>query len=157
MSLLFTEASSNALVTVLIDAISAGEAANKPYVEIYAGTRPCDTSGTNDDNILLATVQLNAVPFATPENGMAIANESTPQTNIPTGGVATWFRVYNRSAVAVLDGDITLPVGNILPSCAEGGASRGLIDGDLIFDATRFFKGNLVGIYLLALTTPVIS
>lgn len=156
MSLLFTEASSNELVSALISVISSGAPTSKPYIEIYAGTRPCNTSTTNGDNLLLATILLNENPFTIPSAGIAIANSSTPQSNIPVGGVATWFRMYNRDAEVVLDGDITGPAGDVKPSCS-GGQSRGFIDGDLIFDLPQFFKGNLIGLEILALTTPAIN
>jgi hypothetical protein len=156
MSLLFTDESSNALVTVLTDAINYGDSQIRPYVGIYSGTRPCDTSSINSDNILLATIMLNEVPFAEPVNGIAVANESTPQSDIPTGGVATWFRIFNRNEEAILDGDITGPAGRTLPSCSSG-PSRGLIDGDLIFDFPQVFKGNLIGLDILAVTTPMIN
>lgn len=119
--------SRNAAGNAIVDLIDEGTARSTGYMEVRDGDKP-STPQVAAPGVLLATLTLSNPAFANFANGRSQADDIASDTDIAENGIASWFRVYNRDGLAVLDGTIT-PVG-------EG--------GDIEFESVNFIKGGTV-------------
>lgn len=121
----------------IVDLIDAGSANPNGYMEIRTGTKPSSPQ-VSATGTLLATNAFSNPAFGNFTNGSAIANAIADDTNVDATGIAGWFRIYDRSGNAVIDGDIS----------ATGGS------GDITFDNLNFIAGGTVTITSLTATMP---
>jgi hypothetical protein len=127
----------NRACNVIVDAIDEGSTAPNGYLEIRTGTKP-DTPQLPAAGSLLATLNFSTTAFGDAVSGVATANTITGDTSIDETGTATWFRIYNRDSIALIDGDITLTGGG----------------GDIEFDDTVFIEGGTALITTLTGVMP---
>lgn len=121
----------------IVDLIDLGSTITRGCIEIRSGTKPANpqTAATGDK---LATLNFSAPAFKDFVAGQSFANAITPDTNVAKGGIATWFRVYDKDATAIFDGDVSEAGGN----------------GDIVFDSVFFVKGGTVTITSLLAVMP---
>lgn len=121
-------------VDALIDRLDSGSAAG--YIEVRTGAQPssADAAATGT---LLATITLGDPAFGAAVNGVKTAN-AIAAVPAAASGTAGWFRAYNSSGVAVLDGSVSLTGGS----------------GDLQFNTTAFQIGTDVTITSWTVTLP---
>jgi len=117
--------------TASADAVAALLAGGS--IAIRSGVRPA-TPGTAASGTLLASFTLNSPAFAGAVAGVAALSLSPALT--ATGmaaGTATWFRMLNSAAAAIMDGDVgtdltlsstSIAVGTVL-SITSGGYTQG--------------------------------
>ena len=79
------------------------------YIEIRTGSQPASVDDVATGT-LLATLTLNdpSFPAAVDAGGSATitANAITGDTNADAAGTASWFRAYDSTGTAVIDGDV---------------------------------------------------
>lgn len=121
----------------IVDLIDTGSANPNGYMEIRTGPKPSSPQ-VSATGTLLATNAFSNPAFGNFSNGSAIANTIADDTNVDATGIASWFRIYNRDGIAVIDGDIT----------ETGGG------GDITFDNINFIAGGTVTITSLTATMP---
>lgn len=93
----------NARVDAVKTALDGGPAAG--YVEIRTGTQPA-TPGTAATGTLLATCTLSDPSFPAASAGSATASAITQDSSADATGTAGWFRGYDSTGVAVIDGAV---------------------------------------------------
>lgn len=118
-------------ITALLDA-----GAGPGYIEIRDGTQPADPD-TAASGVLLATLTLSDPAFGAAASGTATANAIASETNAPNSGTATWFRAYDSTAVAVIDGDV------------------GTSGTDMVLNTTTITAGDTVEVTEWTVTMPV--
>lgn len=118
-------------ITDLIDKASTTEGG---YIEIRSGARPATPEATAAGTNLLATLGFSLPSFGSFNNGIALANSITSDTNIDKTGTATWFRIYDKNGIAIIDGDVK-----------QTGSG-----GDIEFDNVYFIAGGTAQISRLA-------
>jgi len=121
----------------IVDLIDTGSIVANGYMQIRSGAKPASPQ-VAATGPLLATLNFANPAFAPFSNGSAYAVPIASDTNIPASGMASYFRVFNRNNVAVLDGDITLTGGG----------------GDIQFDNINFIAGGVVAISSLLAIMP---
>jgi hypothetical protein len=104
------------------------------YIEIRSGIRPATPEATTSGTNLLATLKFSLSSFGNFQNGIALSN-AIPEANVIYTGTATWFRVYEKQGVVVMDGDVR----------QTGGG------GDIEFDNVDFLAGGVISIAQLSL------
>lgn len=114
-------AARNAVGSTLAELVNGG------YIQIRTGNKPNSPLDTASGT-LLATLLFSDPPFGSFNNGVAYANTISISGSILENGVAGWFRIYNSSDAAILDGTIT----------QVGGG------GDMTFDTINFLAGGTV-------------
>jgi hypothetical protein len=126
-------AAANAIAALLDGGPDAG------YIEIRTGSQPA-TVGTAATGTLLATIPLNDPAFAAAASGTASADvDPLPSdTAADATGTAGWFRAYDGSDVAVIDGSIT----------ATGGG------GDMTLNTVALTAGVAVELTSWSITMP---
>jgi hypothetical protein len=102
---------SNAAAIAAIDAITALlDVGGAGRIDIMDGTQPSDVSVAIGVQVVLASLTLNATAFnpATDQAGYAraVAYAITQDTAADAAGTATWFRAYNGSGTAIIDGNV---------------------------------------------------
>lgn len=137
MSLNISTLASNDAGDALVDLIDGGSIAATGYIELRTGTKPASpqvaATGT-----LLATLNLSNPAFGNFSNGQATANAIAPDNNIAATGTATWFRIYNRDSVPIIDGDVTI----------QGGG------GDIELTSVNLVRGGTVTVDSLTAIMP---
>lgn len=104
MGISLSDAARTAMATGLRDTIDAG--GGPGYVEIRTGTKPA-TVATGATGTLLATVTL-ADPSGTVSAGvLTLSGLPKTDTAADASGTAGWFRVYDSTGAAVVDGTVT--------------------------------------------------
>lgn len=121
----------------VVDLIDAGSAVANGYIQIRDGEIPNSPQLTATGKVL-AKLELSNPAFKSFDNGVAQANTISNDIQVDATGVASWFRIYNRDNVPVMDGQIT----------TSGGG------GDLEFDNINFIAGGIVSITSLLATMP---
>jgi len=128
----------NAANDAVVDLIDLGSAVSKGYIEIRDGLIP--TSPLSEaTGKLLAKLELSRPAFKNSADGKALANVINNDIQIDNTGVASWFRIYNRDNIPVIDGTVSVIGG----------------DGDIQFDKVDFFAGGVVAIMSLSVAMPV--
>ena len=121
----------------IVDLIDIGAIVANGYLNIYTGTKPASpqvaATGT-----LLANLNFALPAFAAFNNGSAYAGPIANDTSLPNSGIASYFRIFSRDNVAIMDGDISLTGGG----------------GDIQFDNINFIAGGVVAISSLLAIMP---
>lgn len=128
------QAACNAVVDLLDGGAGAG------YVEIRTGSQPA-TVATAASGTLLGTLTLSDPAFgnataASPS--VATASAITSDTNADASGTAGWFRGYDSTGAAVIDGSIT----------ATGGG------GDMTLDTVSIVAGGTIALTSWTISHP---
>lgn len=126
----------NAAADAVVDLLDAGAGAG--YIEIRTGSQPA-TPNTAASGTLLATLTLSDPAFGAAASGTATASAITSDTSADATGTAGWFRGYDSTGAAVIDGSVT----------ATGGG------GDMELDSTSIVAGGTVAITAWTITVPV--
>lgn len=121
----------------VVDLIDVGSAVAKGYIEIRDGSIPTSPQLPATGKVL-AKLEFSNPAFKSFSNGIGQANPITNDSQVDATGLASWFRVYSRDNIAVMDGQITTV-----------GAG-----GDLEFDNTNFIAGGVVSITSFVATMP---
>jgi hypothetical protein len=129
MSISLSMAARNAAGDAVVTSINNGSALPNGYIEIRDGLRPAGPQSTATGK-LLAKLQLSNPAFRNFSNGSSQANPVANDSEIDNTGIASWFRIFNRNSVAVIDGDVTVTGGG----------------GDIQFDNINFTAGGIVSI-----------
>jgi len=137
MTVISTQARNDA-GNAIVDLIDQGSSNPNGYLEIRSGTKPANPQTGVGATVLLATINFSLPAFGNFSNGVSLANTISDDTNVNDTGVATWFRIYNRDNVAIIDGDITVTGGG----------------GDIEFDNVNFITGGVVVITSLTGVMP---
>ena len=135
MSLTFSTAAKNVAGDSIVGLISAGSVVARGYIEIRDGAQPSSPEAPATGKIL-AKLEFSNPAFKKFSNGVAQANAVFNDMQIDNTGVATWFRIYNRNNVPILDGSIT---------GLKGG-------GDIELDNVNLIKDGVVSIASLYAT-----
>lgn len=125
----------NAMATAAAVQLDAGSGAG--YIEIRTGSQPA-TPATTATGTLLATLTLSDPAFGSPSTGVVTASAITGDTSADATGTAGWFRAYDSSAAAVIDGSVS----------ASGGG------GDMILSSTSIVAGGTVDVTSWTITVP---
>lgn len=121
----------------VVNLIDQGSDRSSGFLEVRSGQKPISPQSP-PTGVVLASAPLAIPAFRQFKNGVARANAITDTVTIINSGTATWFRIYSRDNVPVIDGDV---------------AKTGEI-GDLIFDYINFVAGGVVQINNLFATMP---
>lgn len=100
MAIAYVTALRNTRMDAVDDACNAG--AGAALIRIYDGTRPA-TGGTA--TTLLAELTASDPMFGASASGVLTASAITQDASANATGTATWFRVVDSSANAVMDGN----------------------------------------------------
>ena len=123
-----------AVITQLID---QGSINDNGKLEIRSGVRPLSPQAPATGTVLVSAF-LPSPAFREFVNGTARANAIEGSLPILATVQATWFRIYDRDNIPVLDGDV----------------SKSGVDGDLVLDYVNFTAGGVVIINNLFATMP---
>lgn len=99
----FTVAARNNMLdelTALIDAGTAG------FLDIYDGTQPTNADTAIGSQTLLAHLTFSSTSFPGASSGAMTANTITADSSANATGTASWFRITNSSAAAIIDGTV---------------------------------------------------
>ncbi|WP_341935354.1 hypothetical protein MRBLWO14_001001 [Microbacterium sp. LWO14-1.2] len=125
----------NAMANAAVDLIDAGPAAGT--VQIRTGAQPASVA-TAASGTLLGTLTLSDPGFGDAVNGVATAAAVTGDSSADATGTAGWFRVYDSTGTALMDGSI---------SEAGGG-------GDMILDKVAIVAGGTIAVNSWTVTQP---
>lgn len=125
----------NAACDAIVDLIDAGSGAGT--MQIRTGTRPANPN-TAATGTLLATVTFQDPACGSSSLGSAAVNDPASVTAVGTGN-ASWCRIFDSNAAAVLDGNVT----------ATGGG------GDIALQSVSVTTGQQVDITGGTFTMPV--
>lgn len=114
-----------------------GALLNGGTIEIRTGSQPA-TPGTAATGTVLGTLTLAATAFGSPSTGVITAAAITGDSSADASGTAGWFRAYDSSTNAVIDGSIT----------ATGGG------GDMTLDNVAVVAGGTINMTSWTLTMP---
>lgn len=117
----------NAAVDAIVDLLDAG--AGAAYIEIRTGSQPA-TANTAATGTLLGTLTCSDPAFGAAASGTATASTITGDSSADATGTAGWFRAYDSTGAAVIDGSIT----------ATGGG------GDLQLSSVSIVAGGTINI-----------
>lgn len=127
MAISLSDSARTNMATGLRDTIDAGSGPG--YVEIRTGSKPASVA-TGATGTLLATVTL-ADPSGTVATGvLSLSGLPRTDTAADNTGTAGWFRVYDSTGAAVLDG-----------TCSGTGGG-----GDMVLDNASLVTGQSVSI-----------
>lgn len=118
-------------------ASAIGALLNGGTIEIRTGSQPA-TPGTAATGTVLGTLTLSATAFGAASTGVITANTITGDSSADATGTAGWFRGYDSSTAAVIDGSVT----------ATGGG------GDMTLDSTSIVAGGTISMTSWTITMP---
>lgn len=118
----------------LTQALDEGTQNPNAFIEIRTGVRPTTADAQAPGNVL-AVINLANPSFGTFVGGKAYANETLESDGIDASGRATWFRLYSKAGITMLDGDISATDGR----------------GDLRFSISDFRMGGTIDLSTLAI------
>lgn len=124
----------NAAADAIVDLLDADAGAG--YIEIRTGAQPA-TPNTAATGTLLATIPLSDPAFGAAAAGVATAAAIAAVAGV-AAGTAGWFRAYDNSGDAVIDGSVT----------ATGGG------GDMTLNTTTISVGVDVDVTSWTVTMP---
>ena len=125
----------NAACDAIVDSLDAGSGAG--YIQVRTGSQPA-TVGTAATGTLLATLTLSDPAFGSASTGVATANAITGDTSIDASGTPGWFRAFDSSNNAVIDGSVTITGGG----------------GDMTFDSVTWVAGGAANMTGWTVTMP---
>lgn len=138
MATRITTAAAKAACDSVVDLLDAGAGAG--YVEIRTGAQPA-TANTAASGTLLGTLTLSDPAFGaatTASPSVATASAITSDTSADASGTAGWFRAYDSTGTAVIDGSVT----------ATGGG------GDLTLDTVSIVAGGTIAMTSWTVSHP---
>ncbi len=138
MSISLSTFSRNAILNTIISQIDSGTLLDFGYIEIRTGVRP-NSVDTAPTGTLLITADLSNPSFQPVTNGSTLAYDITPRSTVLDDGTASWFRIYNRDNIPILDGDV---------SDAEG-------SGDVLFNTKTFTANGKIAFATFRLSAPI--
>ncbi|WP_350351866.1 hypothetical protein ABS642_00695 [Microbacterium sp. A8/3-1] len=106
-------------------------------VQIRTGAQPASV-GTAATGTLLGTLTLSDPAFADAVNGVATANPITGDTAADATGTAGWFRGFDSTGAAVIDG-----------ACSLAGDG-----GEMILDKVAVIAGGAINVTSWTVTQP---
>lgn len=139
MATRISTAGAAAACDALVDQLDLGAAAG--YIEIREGAQPA-TVGTAATGVLLGTLGLSDPAFGPATNAspaVATANAISDDTSADASGTAGWFRAYDSTGVAVIDGNIT--------TTTDG-------TGDMLLDDTAIVAGGTISVTSWTVSHP---
>lgn len=125
----------NAAASAIAGLLDAGPAAG--YIEIRTGSQPA-TANTAASGTLLATLPLSDPAFGAASTGTVTAAAISSDTSADNTGTAGWFRAYDSTGAAVIDGSVT----------ATGGG------GDMTLDSVSIVATGTVAVTAWSITMP---
>jgi len=131
-----SQAAAKAMCDALVDLIDVGGAGT---LAIRSGTRPA-TTDTAVTGVLLATLTFSATAFGaatTASPSVATAAAITSDSSADATNTATWFRIFNGSGTAIMDGNV------------------GTSGEDLNLNTTSIVTGAVVSISAGTISVPV--
>lgn len=135
MATRISTAARNAMASAVADLLDGGSGAG--YIELRTGSQPANP-GTSASGTLLATLTLSDPAFGSPSTGVVTAAAITGDASADATGTAGWFRAYDSSDAAVIDGSVS----------GSGGG------GDMILSSTSIVAGGTVDITSWTITAP---
>lgn len=123
MATRINDAARNAAANAVTALLDAG--AGPGYIEIRTGAQPASVI-TVPSGVLLSTLVLSDPAFGAAVGGTASANPITDDVSADATGSAGWFRGFDSTGVAVIDGTIT---------ATGGGGDLELNDIDIVADS----------------------
>lgn len=131
-------ASQQAAADAVVDQIDLGTGDTEGKLRIYTGTQPADAD-TAASGTLLVEIDLANPAYGAANTSGTAALSGTPLSGTGAAdGDAGWFRIVNRDATTVFDGEVT----------ATGGS------GELELDNVSIATGQTVNISSLSYTQP---
>jgi hypothetical protein len=131
-----TTAVKNAMLAAFTALIDAGTPPG--FLNIYDSTgtgQPAGPATAVSTQVRLAHLTFSSTSFAAPSAGATAANTITSDTSA-VAGTATWFRITNAAATAILDGTV------------------GLSGCDINFNTVTFSTGATIACTSLTFTHP---
>jgi hypothetical protein len=122
----------------VVDLLDAGSGSG--YLEIRTGTQPA-TTNTAASGTLLGTLVLSKPAFGnatTASPSVATAAAITSDTTADATGTAGWFRAYDSTGAAIIDGSIS----------ATGGG------GDMTLDSVSVVAGGTIAVTAWSVSHP---
>jgi len=107
------------------------------YVEIRTGAQPA-TPATAASGTLLGTLTCSDPSFGAASNGVISAAAITGDSSADATGTAGWYRLYDSTGAACVDGTVT----------AAGGG------GDMIINNVSIVAGGTISITSWTITMP---
>ena|SRR5688572_8308275 len=138
MATRISTAAAKAACDAVVDLLDGGAGAG--YIEIRTGSQPA-TVATAASGTLLGTLTLSDPAFGnatTASPSVATASAITSDTNADASGTAGWFRGYDSSNTAIIDGSIT----------ATGGG------GDMTLDTVTIVAGGTIAVSSWTISHP---
>lgn len=138
MATRISTAAAKAACDAVVDLLDGGPAAG--YIEIRTGSQPA-TVATAASGTLLGTLTLSDPAFGnatTASPSVATASAITSDASADATGTAGWFRAYDSTGAAIIDGSIT----------ATGGG------GDLTLDSVSVVAGGTLNITAWTVSHP---
>jgi hypothetical protein len=138
MATRISQAAAKAACDAVVDLLDGGPAAG--YIEIRTGSQPA-TVNTAATGTLLGTLTLSDPAFGnatTASPSVATASAITSDTSADATGTAGWFRGYDSTGAAVIDGSVT----------ATGGG------GDLTLDSVSIVAGGTIAMTSWTISHP---
>ncbi len=77
----------------------------------YDGVQPAGADVAVTDQVKLCTLLLGSPAFAAGIAGRALANTIATDSDASATGLASWYRIYDASGNAIMDGDISTSAG----------------------------------------------
>ena len=118
----------NAIVDALVDLIDAGAGAGTIKIYTTGGGRPAGPATAITDQVLLATLTFSDPAFGAAGSGSATASAITSDTSADATGTATWARIADSNALAIVDVEV------------------GTTGADINFNSVAFTAGSTVAI-----------
>lgn len=138
MTVRVSTAAAKAAVDALTALVDGGSGPGT--IQVRTGSQPA-TVATAATGTLLATLTCSDPAFGAATNAspaVATANAISSDSSADASGTAGWFRIYDSSGTAVLDG-----------SCSATGGG-----GDMTFDNAVFVAGGVVAVSSLTVSHP---
>lgn len=121
-------AARNAIVDALVDLIDGGSGAGTIKIYTTGSGRPAGPGTAITDQVLLATLTFSDPAFGNSSGGTATASAITQDSSADATGTATWARIADSNATAIMDVEV------------------GTSGADINFNSVAFTAGSAVSI-----------
>lgn len=142
MTLSMSNAAAIAACDSVVDLADIGTTDAQASVSIYSGTPPANTDTALSGNTVLAELEMANPAFGAAVDaapgGRAAAGAITDDTAADATGTATFFRIFDRDNVALIQGSVTVTAGG----------------GDMEINSIAIQIGSKVEITSLTVTIP---
>lgn len=135
MTVYISAAARNAAANAVAALVDGGAGAGK--LQIRSGTQPAGPDSTATGT-LLAEITLHDGAFAAASAGVATLASTPLSVTAVASGTATWFRVLDSNAVAVLDGSVGVSGADLIVNtvAVSTGLTVEISDGTLTMPAS---------------------